>query len=74
MCAISEAKLKGEDVFFYMLKGSYGGAMSVGSNLAYSVGDTPKGNRIDLITELSKYSSKELATLFADLIENAEED
>ena len=71
MCAMSEAKLRDKDVNVFM--GFFGGGMSVGS-LTYSVGDTKEGNRIDLITELSEYSSAELATLFADLIENAEED
>jgi hypothetical protein len=70
MCAISEAKIRGKEVDIYM--GYYGGDMSVGDT-NYSVGLNKEGNRSDFIAGLSKYSSKELATLFADLVENAEE-
>ena len=70
MCAGSAAKIRGKDVSVYM--GYYGGSMTV-DEFTYKVGDRTEGSREELIEKLCKYKKAELAELFADLIENAEE-
>lgn len=73
MCGGSQTKFLGHDVSVYM--GYHGGSITIGDKF-YSAVKKDSPNEIsagEMIELLSKYSSKELANLIVDLIDNADE-